>query len=383
MEAAGRLRTAAVIDTDPQATELELARLRREEPVSWRTGPRGAGWVVTRHADVAAALGAPELFSSERGTTEPLYPDGDPAAGSMLAVTDPPRHTEIRDVVRRAMDRQLTDETSDRIRHTVRRSLAHSLAGDRDDVAAVVARQLSVETLADLFAVPAADRDRFSRLSGLAFAADNGTRAQRALRAEANMEIIEYFVELAGRRDRCPGDDFVSALGVGGLTARQAGLNCFNLLAGATETTRSMVGGLLAMLTGEPSVLCTLRDQADSIDLAVEEVIRWTSPVRRVLRVCTRDTVFAGQRILAGDAAALWIVSANRDERVFPDPAAIRFDRSPNPHLGFGNGNHECVGLRIARLELSELIGELIRMPDEVIIAPSGNSPARIRLLRP
>lgn len=357
----------------PGASALRsgLAGPRTAGPVSWQEGAKGGCWEVTRHADVSAALSATDVFSSEHGTTEPLYRGGDPAAGSMLAVTDPPRHTELRRVVHHALEQRLTDGLAARVRSSVKRLLVHALTGEIEEIELDLAHRLAVATLADVLAVPAADHTRLAELSTLAFAADlvgcSNRRAGQALRAEANMEIIEYFVGLARADGGRPGGDFASTLVAGGLTDRQAAFNCFNVLAGGTSTTRSAVTGFLRMLAGDAGLLRSLRNRPGITHLAVEEIIRWTSPVQQVMRVCKTDTVLGGQQVLAGQRLTMWISSANHDESVFDEPQTVRLDRFPNPHLGFGGGGHTCAGMRIARLELRELVGQLIRIPCEVV----------------
>jgi cytochrome P450 len=353
-------------------------------PVSWQAGARGGCWEVTRHADVSAALRATDVFSSEHGTTEPLYPGGDPAAGSMLAVTDPPRHTELRRVVNHALEQRFTHDLTARVRSSVKRLLAHALTGEIEDLELDLAHRLAVETLIDLLAVPAADRTRLAELSTLAFADDlvacANRRAGQALRAEANMEIIEYFTGLARPAGRRPGADFASALVAGGLTARQAAHNCFNVLAGGTSTTRSAVAGFLRMLAENAELLRSLRTRPGITPLAVQEIIRWTSPVSHVMRVCKTDTVLGGQQVLEGQRLTMWISVANHDDTVFNEPQTVRLDRFPNPHLGFGGGGHACAGMQIARLELRELVGQLIQIPCEVMWHVNMGTKTRVKL---
>jgi cytochrome P450 len=185
----------------------------------------------------------------------------------------------------------------------------------------------------------------------------------------ARIAVFEYFAKLAEKRRADPKDDLVSILAtanVDGQPLRPVDvLMYYNLIVIAgNETTRNATsGGLLAFLEN-PGELEKLRANPKLLPLAVEEIVRWVTPVIQFCRTATEDVEYKGQKIRKGQAFCLFYPSANRDEDVFPDPWAFRVDRDPNPHLGFGIGEHFCLGANLARLELRAIFGQLAKRLD-------------------
>jgi cytochrome P450 len=361
---------------DPAALEVALARLRAERPVHWNRAGDAGFWVLTRHADVAKALAASRSLSSEYGNMLRVRSRPDPAAGKMLTLTDPPRHGELRAVFDRAVADRPVPQLVSGARRVVTELLDAALAASRVDFAGQVADRLPAEMTCEFMGVPDEDRGTVVALSLATFAADDpdiaGGRPAERVRTEAAVELIDYLGSLVRRRGRDPGDDLVSDLvgggDTGGLSAEQIVMSCFNLLLGGLETTRSAAaGGLLALLDA-PDQLALLRDRPHLVARAVEEIVRWTSPIRQVVRVCREPVVIGAVAIRPGETVSLWLASANRDESVFPSADRFRVDRWPNRHLGFGAADHRCIGTGLARLELKVLFSELAKRPIDITL---------------
>jgi cytochrome P450 len=182
----------------------------------------------------------------------------------------------------------------------------------------------------------------------------------------AHTELLLYFSDLVGERRRRPADDLVSivasiALQGTPLSDEEVILNCSSLILAGVDTTRLAAAGGLHALLQHPEQWKLLRDD-HLLVLAVEEVLRWTSPALHLDRTVTRDLVLGSQRVLQSDRVVVWIPSLNRDEQVFSSPDSFVISRSPNPHMGFGIGVHLCIGAALARMELRLLFRELVRV---------------------
>ncbi|MBG0567769.1 cytochrome P450 [Actinoplanes aureus] len=359
-----------------QRGEIEQmwARLRADSPVfhTRRPGARDF-WSVLSHGAAEQVLRNNREFTSTKG----MRLDDDPAAtassaGKMLIVTDPPRHGKIRGVMNSAFTPRMVRRLQDNMRTTVAALLSDAPEGEPFDFTELAAR-LPVSVICDMLGVPRADWDYMLRLTMTAFGAvppDGDTTGP----AEAHTEILLYYDDLMRRRRRDPQDDIVSALvhaEVDGapLTDEEVFLNCDGLISGGNETTRhASVGGLLA-LADNPDQLRRLRHEPDVLPTAVAETLRWTSPALHVLRTATADCEIGEQRIAAGDAVAVWLPSANRDETVFPDGDRFDVGRKPNRHLTFAAGTHFCLGASLATTELSVLFEEIVRNFEEIEIA--------------
>lgn len=351
---------------DPDAVWAEL---RERDPVHRTVRADGSRfWSVTRHADAIAVYRDPALFTSERGMV--LGVDADPAAGRMLVVTDPPRHTALRAVLADAFTPRVLRGLESRVHGLVGDLLGRAVdAGEVEFVDAVAAR-LPVAVVCDLLGLPATDHDWMYHLTSTAFGGgDPGLDAgavSPAERADAYGEIFAYYTELARERRARPGDDLVSALVHGevdgaALDVEEVLLNCTNLVIGGNETTRHAASGGLLALIADPEQWRALRARPELLPRAVEEVLRWTTPGMHVLRTSTADTELAGTPVAAGDRVVVWNAAANRDPRVFADPERFQVDRTPNRHLALGYGPHFCLGANLARMELRALFGDLLR----------------------
>jgi cytochrome P450 len=363
------------------------ARLRREAPVFWyaRNAVRPF-WAVTRHADIVGISRQPELFQngpnsidipSERGTGEfPLPPT--------IISMDPPRHGPFRQLVsRRFTPRALRALESDieRIGSEIVEGLARDGLEGECDFVERVAMPLPIAVIAWLLGVPGEDwKLLFDWTNRLAGPAD--PEYQRAgehpgrTRGRAYAEVCAYFEELARARRRAPRDDLVSLLCAARIDGMQLSREellayCMILVVGGNETTRNATtGGMLAFIEN-PDQLALVQREPRLLDSAVEEILRWTTPIVHMGRTAARDLELGGQKIRAGDMLALFYPSANRDEEVFEEPFRFRVERAPNRHLSFGIGEHFCLGAHVARVELRVAFRHLLaRLRDAALAGP-------------
>ncbi|MFD7550927.1 cytochrome P450 [Streptomyces sp. NPDC059578] len=355
---------------------------RRHAPVFWheaRDGKPGF-WVVSRHRDVQAAYNDAQGLASGRGTVlDVLLRGNDPAGGKMLAVTDRPRHRQLRRLMLRAFSPRVLGTVAAGIAERTSRLVESFTGGGAFDFAAEVADRLPMTTICDLLSVPRADRAQLLRWNKMALSAqapgDDGLDS-----LGARNEIVLYFMDLALERRAAPGDDVISMMATADvegerLTPEELALNCYSLILGGDESSR--MSSLVAVheLAGHPKQWSALRDGEVPVDTAVEEVLRWATPAMHFARTATRDLDLAGQPVAKGDIVTLWNTSANDDETVFTDPRSFDLARTPNKHISFGHGAHFCVGAYLGRAGLRALLSSLAATVRE--IEPHGE-PERI-----
>jgi len=316
-----------------------------------------AFWSLTRHADVRAAYRDPATFSSARGVLlRPVRYGDDPGGGQTLALTDPPRHKQLRSLVAKWFTERSARGLEEPIRRAVRATLDLAMARGECDFVHDIAGRLSIYVICGLMGVPEADHEKIFNWTNEAYAAHTPLAAQH--------QLMEYYGELMYQRMEEPADDIVSALANGVpagelLTEQEILLNCENLI-GATENGRLAIAGGVHALLDHPDQLARLRADRGLVNTAVEEILRWVSSATHSMRSATRDTEIRGQRIAAGDWVVLWVPSANRDEEVFADPYRFDVGRTPNRHLALGIGEHFCLGATIARTQMRVLLTELL-----------------------
>jgi cytochrome P450 len=328
--------------------------LRRERPV-YRRGIRNPRvwphyWMLSRAADVDAALLDWRTFSSARGT---LIDTDIRLIPPNVFNMDPPRHDELRAILARA----LTPARVVRLEPELRR-VAHALvdgfAGKgRFDAATDYAQQIPTLTMCELMDLPRADRGRFLRWNLDTLAGADFT-SEAALRAYAEMD--EYWRGLVVERRRRRGDDLISQIlhqQVEGeeLSDREIGGFCSLLHDASQNTTMNMIANAILSLARHPDARRELRERPERWPRALEELLRYESPVQGLARATTRDVTLHGVTIPAGDQVLLLYGSANHDETVFPDPERLDLDRDARSHWSFGRGIHTCLGAAVARLE--------------------------------
>lgn len=398
-----------------------LGRLRRESPVVWLDEPAvdafpaGPGfWAVLRHADVRTVLRTPEVFSSQLGATQirdPATPAALAYVRRMMLNLDPPEHSRLRGLLAKAFTPRAVARLERRIEGWARELVAAVADRGECDFAKDVAADLPLLTLAEVFGVPAQDRwllfDWSNRVIGYqdaeyavsadADVAGSTELARRALtlrptpdadgrmpdpRTRAGMpDLYAYAHELGEYKRRNPGDDVMSNLmrhvdAEGGRVDIEEFENLFWLFSVAgNETLRNGVpGGMLALLSNV-DVYRRLRDDRTLLPAAVEEMLRWWTPVMHFRRTATVDTELSGVRIRAGDKVVVWFSSANRDEAAFAEPDRFDVARSGNDHLAFGHGPHFCLGAHLAR-QMRAMFAAVLDLLGEVELA---GEPVRLR----
>jgi len=363
------------------------AILRREAPVYWyqRSGVLPF-WAITKHEDIVRISKNPQLFKNEPrlGVFPDLEKEGDrpeEMPARHLINMDPPEHGNYRRLVSprftprflqhmRASIEQICRETLDRFANGGRESEGDFVKG--------VASVFPLAVLADLLGVPREDWEMLFEWTNETIGAAD-PEYQRGATAEETAErgrlaLFQYFVEMVEKRRLQPKDDVVSVLSNAQLDGAPVPpfelLSYFFLLVVAgNETTRNATSGGLLALMQNPAELEKLRRNPDLVVSAVEEIVRWTSPVIQFCRTPVEDVELRGQKIKAGQNLTLFYPSANRDEDVFGDPFAFRVDRNPNPHLAFGIGEHFCLGANLARLELQVMYRQLLERLEHIELA--------------
>ena len=385
-----------------------LARLRHDTPVAWveevpvAGWPGGPGfWLVLRHAGVESVLTRPQLFSSSLGATQirdPATPEALSYVRRMMLNMDPPEHARLRRLLSRSFTPRAVARLEQRIRGHARAICDRVFTGPGGDCdfAKDVAADLPLLTLADVLGVPEQDRwllfDWSNRVIGYQdpdyassaeFDPAMGTAmAREALtlrpapdsdgrmpdpRTRAGMpDLYAYAHLLAEEKRRRPGADVMSILlaqadSDGGQLSVAEFENMFWLFAVAgNETVRNGLPGACIALLDHPAAQDQLRAAPALLPAAVEEMLRWWTPVMTFRRTATSDCELGGQRIRAGDKVVVSFTSANRDEAVFADPGRFDIHRHPNPHLVFGHGPHFCLGAHLARVQLRTLFDEVL-----------------------
>jgi cytochrome P450 len=386
-----------------------LARLRRDSPVVWADEipvlgwPAGLGfWLVLRHADVESVMKRPVLYSSWLGATQIRDPATPAALGyvrNMMLNMDPPEHSRLRQLLARSFTPRAVARLEERIRGHARALCDRAFAGRRGecDFAKDVAADLPLLTLADVLGMPEQDRwllfDWSNRVIGYqdpdyASSADFDPSGGTPMAAEAVSlrpapgpdgrmpdprtregmpDLYAYAHLLADAKRRRPGDDVMSTLLAqvdddGGRVSVEEFENMFWLFAVAgNETLRNGLPGACIALLEHPRAQDELRADPGLMPGAVEEMLRWWTPVMTFRRTATADCELGGQRILAGDKVVVSFTSANRDEAVFAAPGSFDIRRHPNPHLVFGHGPHFCLGSHLARAQMRALFDEVLR----------------------
>jgi cytochrome P450 len=338
-----------------------LADLRRRCPVYYH--PAGNFWVLTRHADLQEVSKDPARFCSGQGVLLADRARAIAAADSILYL-DPPVHGRYRKLVSRAFTPRTVATLEPRIRE-----LAVELLDELDPTAPVdavdaLSAPLPLFVIAEMLGVPASDREAFRRWSdAIMEAATDLNDTNAALAAE----LLLYFDEKLQTRIDHPGDDLLSALVTatvdGERLTRDEQLGfCMTLLVAGNETTRSLITGGLIALAQHPDQRSQVVADPGLLPQAVEELLRWVTPIMAMARTATGDTAVGGEPIAQGDYVVLSYAAANRDEEAFgPDAARFDITRSPNPHLAFGFGEHNCLGAGLARVEARVLFDELLR----------------------
>jgi cytochrome P450 len=350
---------------------------RREAPVYWHdptdNTPDGEGfWSAATYAETLEVLRDPVTFSSVTGGSRAfggtLLQDL-AIAGQVLNMMDDPRHSQIRRLVSSGLTPRMIRRVEDDLRARARRLLDAVVPGEPFDFVVDIAAELPMQMICILLGVPESERHWLFEAIEPQF--DFGGSRKASLSQlpveEAGSRMYAYGQELIASKRAEPTDDMLSVVANATLEDTDAPLSdlelylFFSLLfsAGAETTRNGVAGGLLA-LAEHPEQLHSLRGDFDMLPSAIEEIVRWTSPSPSKRRTATRDATLGGQSIETGQKVQIWEGSANRDADVFDRADEFDIARKPNPHLGFGQGVHYCLGANLARLELRVLYEELL-----------------------
>lgn len=349
-----------VID-DPYPVYREL---RERAPAYW--SPTAGSWVLSRYDDVAAALQDPTTYSSASGIF-PTPPEVDMTELflPMLIMTDPPRHTQLRRIVSRAFTPRRIADLEPHIATLVDDLLDHAPDDGGWDFVARLAGPLPAIVIADMLGVPRADRDQF-RTWSTTLIQSNPTRGEFGPGLDAAAALYAYFTEFLAERRAAPQADLMSALvhaEVGGERLSEEELLgfCLLLLVAGHETTTNLLSNSAVVLAHHPEARQGLADDPQLAPAAVEELLRYDSPVQGLSRTLTRPVQLHGERLDAGDTVLLLFGSANRDDHAFPDADRFDIHRAPERQVAFGRGIHFCLGASLARLEARLALQALLR----------------------
>jgi cytochrome P450 len=344
------------------------SRLRGTDPVHWHDTPDGLGfWVITPYYETLEVYRDDKTFSSEHGNVlDTLLSGHDSAAGRMLAVSDGERHANLRRVLSRAFTPQAMDLVIRSMRVGTRQLIDRVRADGSCDFVKDVAAKIPLAAVCDLLQVPLTDRPYILSLTSSALAsADHAPTEAGSWNSKA--EILLYFTDLVRQRRGNLNDDIISIMiannaGNRPLTDEEIVVNCYGIVMAGDETTRlAMTGGLLALME-YPEQWRLLKAGDVTIESAVEEILRWTTPTLHAGRTATRDLKMHDKVIRSGDIVTAWNISANFDEKQFEDARLFDLARNPNKHVTFAYGRHFCLGSYLARAELSELLISLRHM---------------------
>jgi cytochrome P450 len=357
----------------------QYAWLRENAPVYRHADPNGPDfWAVTRYEDVKSVSRQPNLFSSYARGVMLAEPDemGLAAARQMMLTMDPPQHERFRRLVSRGFTPKQAELLRTRIDELSREIVSEVAPRGECDLVTDVAGRLPSGLIAELMGIPRSDGERLYELTEIMHTTDpTAVTPERQL--EAMMEMLSYADGVARQKRDNPADDIATTLveaEIDGERLTDSEFQWFFLLlvnAGG-DTTRNLVSAGVQLLFEHPDQRERLLGDLDGLlPSAVEETLRYSSPVVHFRRTATADTVIRDQEIRQGDKVVVWYGSANRDSDVFDDPDRFDVRRDPNPHLAFGGGGaHLCLGLHVARIEIASLLREVLqRLPG---LAPNG-----------
>ncbi|MBW2361543.1 MAG: cytochrome P450 [Deltaproteobacteria bacterium] len=368
---------AEPFDLDPRTIDLitperyerdgyphdEWTWLRANAPVFWYERPNfDPFWAITKHADIVEIGKRPDDFLIEPRIA--IFANNVPVDDQPmrhLMTMDAPDHRKFRNVISKRFTPRMVKQWEPKVRAITRRTLDEASEKPECDFVEDVAAPITIAVIAEMLGLPRADWPLLFRLTNQITTPEDpefqeGNTALETL-DRAREELFRYFQELTAERRKRPTDDLVSAIAnaqVDGKPLEPVELLSFYLLlviAGNETTRNAMTGGMLAFLDA-PAEWEKLVEDPTLIDPAMEEIVRWSTPVIQLARTASRDVEIHGQNIREGQSVCLFYASGNRDEEIFSDPFQFRIDRRPNEHVAFGRGEHSCLGAHLARLEL-------------------------------
>ena len=364
IDASRLLDPSLYAEGDPFALYGEL---RREAPVCWVDREGGGFWAVATHREVSSIGADPQGFCSSKGilTDEIGTSYDDPPT---MMHTDPPRHTRYRRLVQPGFKPSMVRQMEAGVTAKARALIDTIERGEPVDIVGALSIPFPLQVICELLGVDGSQWPRFFEWSEAVIPGE--TEQTETERADLQAEMWGYLVGVAEERRAAPAEDLVSVLAMVGseegaeadrLSEAELAMFLIQLLVAGNETTRNLLSAGLAALAEHPDQWASLRTDPGLVPNAVEELLRWTTPVISFMRTATADCTVRGQAVRGGDPVLLLYASANRDEEVFgADADTLRVDRHPNPHVSFGFGPHFCLGAALARLEGRVVLSELV-----------------------
>jgi cholest-4-en-3-one 26-monooxygenase len=344
-----------------------FAWLREHEPVYFQDQSDDVGyWCLTKHADIIAASKDYKRFSSASGMH---IKDMGPGTEHMLINQDPPRHTRLRSLVSHGFHPRMIANLEDKIREVVHEILDKVGPQGECDFVTEIAAELPLIVICELAGVPPEDRHKVFDWSNTMIGTGDDPEYSPGMEAatKAFLEVNEYATILGELRRHQPREDLVSAIvnaEIDGdkLLDIEVAVFFVVLMIAGNETTRNLMAGGMRALLEHPDQQERLRTDRSCFQTAVDEMLRWVTPVHYFRRTASEDMEIRGQTIKAGDKVCLWYSSGNRDEEVFPNAMTFDVARSPNPHVSFGGGGaHFCMGFSLAQLEIKVMFEEIFQ----------------------
>ena len=352
-------------------------KLRRRAPVAWHPHRDGPGFLaLTGYDEILAVSRDSATWSSQTAGVffEVPRPEDEFQLALMMLTMDPPRHTKLRSLVSKGFTPRQVAKLNKHVADMARQIVDEVVERGECDFVDDIAGALPSFVIAELLGIPLEDGRKLYELTEIM---NTGAVGEPTHTADAQMQMFQYGTELAARKRAVPGDDIATSLlqaEVDGERLTDLEFNMFFLLlinAGGDTTRNLVAAGILALLE-HPAEKARLAADPSLLPTAIEEMLRYTSPVTVFVRTATTDTELRGIPVKSGERAAMFYPSANRDETRFADPDRFDIGRAPNPHLAFGGGGtHFCLGANLARVEASAIIPEVLsRMKDLELAGP-------------
>jgi cholest-4-en-3-one 26-monooxygenase len=348
--------------------------LRNNAPIYHHPEPDGRGfWVFSKYEDVVAIGRDAKHFSSDqrRGGVVGLVdiaPDPNWEGGQLMLTMDPPPHTRHRRLVNRGFTPRMIGMLESHVRDVTARIIDDAIAKGQVDFVVDAASELPLQVIAELMGVPLEDRHKvFDWSNRMIGSEDPEYSVSQEHVQQAQIEMFMYAQALADQKRKDPQDDIITKLlsaDIDGDQLSEMDFNLFFLLlaVAGNETTRNAISHGMNAFLDYPDQYRLLVENPGLIDSAIEEILRWASPVLYFRRNVTEDIDYKGHQLKEGEKVSIWYISANRDEDVFKDPFTFDITRSPNDHVAFGGGGpHHCLGANLARMELKLFFEELTR----------------------
>jgi cholest-4-en-3-one 26-monooxygenase len=359
----------------PEVPHAWLAHLRRHDPVHWQEEPNGPGyWAVTKYHDCVTVNREFDRFSSAAKGTMPFEMGEDEIAqqGLMMLNMDPPLHTRYRRLVNKGFTPRMVRDLEQSIHKSADSIIDTVSAAGRADFVTDLSAELPLQVIAELLGVPPDDRHKmFDWSNQMVGSEDPEYQLQAEMAMTAAMELYAYAAELFSKKRLDPRDDLMSVLTTVEVEGEQLNameLELFFLLltVAGNETTRNLMSGAMHAFFQNPDQWERLHNDRTLLPSAVEEMLRFVTPVMNFRRTAMCDTELSGTKIRQGDKVVFYHASGNRDEEIFEDPDRFDIGRDPNPHIAFGGGGpHFCLGANLARIEIWVMFEHLLdRLPD-------------------